>query len=90
MNKKYSIEELEELAKAVFKKNSKASYLLATRDGQFFLPGKEFAAHNHANGKGGLKVHKLANPTKKEKKEKEPKTDKVPSKKTETKTTKSN
>ncbi|MCT4580836.1 MAG: hypothetical protein N4A35_05405 [Flavobacteriales bacterium] len=64
MSKKYSQSELKELAQPVFKENQNVDFLLATRDGQFFLPGKKFAAHNHASANGGLTIHKIENPLK--------------------------
>ncbi len=71
MSKTYSKSELEELAKPVFKNNPKVDSLHATRDGQFFLPSKLFAAYNHSVANGGLEIYILEKEAKKQAPKKE-------------------
>lgn len=59
MSKTYSKEKLQEMAKPVFESNPNVDSLLATRDGQFFIPQKACAAQNHARLKGGLEIYKI-------------------------------
>jgi hypothetical protein len=56
--KRYSLDELRELAKPTFKANPKADKLYATSDGQFFLEDKKNAAEFHAK-QAKVKVYEV-------------------------------
>lgn len=49
--KNYSKEQLQERSKEIFEKNPEQSKLIATTDGQFFLPNKLGQAKHHARSK---------------------------------------
>ena len=55
MKKTYSLEQLKQMAKEVFENNPNADSVMATRDGQIFLPHAKNAAQLHARQSGGEK-----------------------------------